>query len=425
MKYKAEKEAEAELVRRQRDADARAYEVIKEAEARKAEAEALRFEQAAALRDRINAISALSKKQTVIAGLCADTDIWGLCRGAGKCCYAVLHMEEGNLAGRETELFTAPMEEGQEEMLSALTAQYYLPRAILPHEILLPFETEGYCESLSEALTKRAGHKVWVHVPRRGEKADLRAMAQRNAAEEAERATTAQERVAHTLELLQKMLNLPAPPERMESFDISNTGKSDIVASMVVYSGTRPLKSAYRRFRIKDLEGKPDDYASMREIVYRRYSRLVAEGAELPDLIIADGGKGQMGAIHEVLEHLQLDIPIAGLAKDSRHRTAELLCGYPPLLVGLRPTSPLFHLLSHIQEEVHRFAISFHRQKRSKDFIHSELEQIPGVGEKTVRELLQHFRNVAKVKAASFEELAALVGEARARKIRSFFHPEV
>ncbi|MCI9644450.1 MAG: excinuclease ABC subunit C, partial [Oscillibacter sp.] len=172
-----------------------------------AEAEALRFEQAAALRDRINAISALSKKQTVIAGLCADTDIWGLYRGAGKCCYAVLHMEEGNLAGRETELFTAPMEEGQEEMLSALTAQYYLPRAILPHEILLPFETEGYCENLSEVLTKRAGHKVWVHVPQRGEKAELRAMAQRNAAEEAERATTAEERVAHTLELLTKMLD--------------------------------------------------------------------------------------------------------------------------------------------------------------------------------------------------------------------------
>ncbi len=157
-----------------------------------AEAEALRFEQAAAIRDRINAISALSKKQTVIAGLCADTDIWGLYRGAGKCCYAILHMENGNLAGRETELFTAPMEESQEEMLSALTAQFYLPRAILPHEILLPFETEGYCESLSEVLTKRAGHKVWVHVPERGEKAELRAMAQRNASEEAERATTAE-----------------------------------------------------------------------------------------------------------------------------------------------------------------------------------------------------------------------------------------
>ncbi len=199
-----------------------------------AEAEALRFEQAAALRDRINAIGALGKKQTVIAGLCADTDIWGLYRGSGKCCYAVLHMEEGNLAGRETELFSAPMEENEEEMLSALTAQYYLPRAILPHEILLPFAAEGYCENLSDALTRRAGRRVWVHVPQRGEKAELRAMAQRNAQEEAERATTAEERTAHTLTLLGKMMDLPAPPRRMESFDISNTGKSDIVASMVV-----------------------------------------------------------------------------------------------------------------------------------------------------------------------------------------------
>ena len=207
-----------------------------------AEAEALHFEQAALLRDRINAIGALSKKQTVIAGLCADTDIWGLYRGSGKSCYAILHMEEGNLAGRETELFSAPNEESEAEMLSALTAQYYLPRAILPHEILLPMETED-CEELSEVLTKRAGHKVWVHVPQRGEKAELRAMAQRNAQEETERATTVEERTAYTLELLGKMLNLPEPPKRMESFDISNTGKSDIVASMVVYSGTRPLCS--------------------------------------------------------------------------------------------------------------------------------------------------------------------------------------
>nr|WP_325247109.1 excinuclease ABC subunit UvrC [uncultured Oscillibacter sp.] len=149
-----------------------------------AEAEALKFEQAALLRDRINAISALGKKQTVIAGLCADTDIWGLYRGSGKCCYAVLHVEKGQLTGRETELFTAPVEEPEEEMLSALTAQYYLPRSILPHEILLPLDTED-CEELSEVLTRRAGHKVWVHVPQRGEKAELLAMARRNAAQEA------------------------------------------------------------------------------------------------------------------------------------------------------------------------------------------------------------------------------------------------
>ena len=154
---------------------------------------------------------------------------------------------------------------------------------------------------------------------------------------------------------------------------------------------------------------------------FRRYSRLQEEGAELPDLIIADGGKGQMGVIHEVLEYLGLDIPVAGLAKNDRHRTSELLCGFPPVLVGIRPTSPLFHFLAHIQEEVHRFAVSFHRQKRSKAFIHSELEQIEGIGDKTVRTLLQHFRTVAKVKAAPFEELTALVGPAKAKKIKAFF----
>ena len=158
-------------------------------------------------------------------------------------------------------------------------------------------------------------------------------------------------------------------------------------------------------------------------MVYRRYSRLLAEGAELPDLIIADGGKGQMGVIHEVLEALELDIPIAGLAKNDRHRTAELYCGYPPLLVGVRPASQLFHLLSHIQEEVHRFAISFHRQKRSKAFIHSELEQIDGIGDKTVQTLLQHFRTVEKVRAANIGELTALIGPAKARKVYDFFRP--
>ncbi|MBR4212289.1 MAG: excinuclease ABC subunit UvrC, partial [Oscillibacter sp.] len=240
-------------------------ELVKELTAdMEAAAGALRFEQAAQIRDRIRAIEALSKKQNVIAGLCADTDIWGLCMGEGKSCCAILHMENGNLTGRETSFFQTPLEESEAETLSALVSQYYLPRAVLPREILLPPDALD-TEALSDALTRRAGHKVRVHVPKRGERADLLSMAQRNAAEEAQRVTTEAERVAHTLELFTKMLNLPAPPERLESYDISNTGKSDIVASMVVYQGTRPLKSAYRRFHIKELDTAPDDYASMRE----------------------------------------------------------------------------------------------------------------------------------------------------------------
>ena len=188
------------------------------------------------------------------------------------------------------------------------------------------------------------------------------------------------------LNALQKELRLDRQPRHIECFDNSNLQGAHPVASCVVFRDGKPARKEYRHFNIKTVEG-PDDYASMREVVFRRYSRLQEEGAELPDLIIADGGKGQMGIIHEVLEYLGLDIPVAGLAKNDRHRTSELLCGYPPVLVGIRPTSPLFHFLAHIQEEVHRFAVSFHRQKRSKAFIHSELEQIEGVGDKTVQTL--------------------------------------
>ena len=390
-----------------------------------AEAEALRFEQAAALRDRINAISALSKKQTVIAGLCADTDIWGLYRGAGKCCYAVLHMEEGNLAGRETELFTAPMEEGQEEMLSALTAQYYLPRAILPHEILLPFETEGYCENLSEALTKRAGHKVWVHVPRRGEKEELRRLAQRNAAEEAERATSAEERVAHTLELLTKMLNLPRPPKRLESFDISNTGGSDIVASMVVYSGARPLKSAYRRFRIKDLEGKPDDYASMREVLRRRLQRA-ADGDEkflpLPDVFLIDGGVTHARTALSAAEEFGVTVPIFGMVKDDRHRTRALVTP-EGREIGIVGNQAVFSFIGQIQEETHRFAITYHHESHGKSAMRSALDGIPGVGPKRREELRRRFGTIKAIREADVEALAAVVPRPAAEAVWRHFHP--
>ena len=407
--------------------EGRAKQLLKEMTAEmESEAEALRFERAALLRDRINAIQALGKKQTVIAGLCADTDIWGLYRGSGKCCYAVLHMEEGSLAGRETELFAAPMEEDETEILSALTAQYYLPRAILPHEILLPQGAEEDCENLSQVLTKRAGHKVWVHVPQRGEKAELRAMAQRNAAEEAERATTAQERVAHTLELLQKMLNLPAPPERMESFDISNTGKSDIVASMVVYSGTRPLKSAYRRFHIKDLaEGRPDDYASMREVLRRRLQRA-ADGDEkflpLPDVFLIDGGVTHAQAALGVTETFGVAVPIFGMVKDGRHRTRALVTP-EGREIGIVNNPAVFSLIGQIQEETHRFAITFHHESHSKSATRSALDSIPGVGPKRREALRRRFGTVKAIREADVETLAEAVPRDAAEAVWTHFHP--
>ncbi|MBR5471200.1 MAG: excinuclease ABC subunit UvrC [Oscillibacter sp.] len=388
-----------------------------------AEAEALRFEQAALLRDRIQAIGALAKKQTVIAGLCADTDIWGIYRGSGKCCYAVLHMEDGNLAGRETELFTAPMEETEAEMLSALTAQYYLPRAILPREILLPIDT-GDCENLSEVLSKRAGHKVWVHVPQRGEKAELRTMAQRNAAEEAERAITGEERVAYTLELLRKMLDLPAPPKRMESFDISNTGKSDIVASMVVYQGVRPLKSAYRRFRIKELDGHPDDYASMQEVLRRRLQRA-ADGDEkflpLPDVFLIDGGETHARAAEEIVRQFGVEVPVFGMVKDDRHRTRALVTPQGRE-IGIVTQQAVFSLIGQIQEETHRFAITYHHESHGKSAMRSALDGIPGVGEARQKALRKAFGTMKAIREADVESLAAVVPRSAAEAVWKHFH---
>ena len=376
-----------------------------------AEAEALRFEQAAQLRDRIQAISALSKKQTVIAGLCADTDVWGVFRGAGKSGYAVLHMENGDLVGRETELLTAPMEESAAELLAAVTAQYYLPRAILPHEILLCVDT-GDCEELSEALTQRAGHKVWVHVPQRGEKSTLADMAVRNAQEEVRRATTAEEKTAYTLEALQKMLNLPQPPRRMESFDISNTGASDIVASMVVYQGAKPLKSAYRRFQIKELTGgHPDDYGSMREVLRRRLQRA-ADGDEkflpLPDVFLIDGGVIHADAVREVAEQFGCTVPIFGMVKDDRHRTRALVTP-EGREIGIVNDQAVFSLVGQIQEETHRFAITYHHQHHTKSAMRSALDGVPGLGPKRQAELRKHFGTVKAIREADETALAAVL----------------
>ena len=388
------------------------------------EAEALRFEQAAQLRDRIQAISALSKKQTVIAGLCADTDVWGVFRGAGKSGYAVLHMEGGNLAGRETELLNAPMEETAAELLAAVTAQYYLPRAILPHEILLCVDT-GDCEELSEALTQRAGHKVWVHVPQRGEKSTLADMAIRNAQEEVQRATTAEEKTAYTLELLQKMLNLPQPPKRMESFDISNTGSSDIVASMVVFQGGRPLKSAYRRFQIKELtEGHPDDYASMREVLRRRLQRA-ADGDEkflpLPDVFLIDGGITHANTALEVAQSFGCTIPIFGMVKDDRHRTRALVTP-EGREIGIVNQQAVFSLIGQIQEETHRFAITYHHQRHTKSTMRSALDGIPGLGTKRQAELKRRLGTIRAIREADEETLAAILPKNTAHAVWLHFH---
>ncbi|MBE6962386.1 MAG: excinuclease ABC subunit UvrC [Ruminococcaceae bacterium] len=389
------------------------------------EAENLRFEQAAALRDRINAIKALSNKQTVIAGICADTDVWGVYRGAGKSCCAVLHIEDGQLTGRETQLFSAYNEESEEEMLAAVTSQYYLPRAMLPREILLSADS-GDCAELSEVLTQRAGHKVWVHVPQRGEKAELLAMAARNAREEAERATSAAERSDHTLMTLARMTGLDAPPERMEAYDISNTGSSDIVASMVVYQGTKPLKSAYRRFQIKELDGHPDDYASMQEVLRRRLQRAT-DGDEkflpLPDLFLIDGGVTHACAAQEITAQFDCHVPVFGMVKDDRHRTRALVTPEGGE-IGIDTNQAVFSLIGQIQEETHRFAVTYHHQKHGKNALRSSLDDIPGIGPKRREVLRKRFGSIRAIREAGIEELSSVLPQPTAEAVWRHFHSQ-
>lgn len=381
---------------------------------------ALRFEQAQRYKQRLDALDHYAGRSVIVSARIVDVDVFSLLPDDDVAYCNFVRIRHGSVVGVSTVRLSTGVGADERDMLT-LAIQHvveHIAGGELAREVIVPFLPS----------TTLLFDGVTFTVPKRGEKLDLLVFSQKSAriyrAEQLKNLEIKNpERHADRLmNAMQKELHLDRQPRHIECFDNSNLQGSHPVASCVVFRNGKPSRKEYRHFNVKTVEGA-DDYASMREVVFRRYSRLVAEGAELPDLIIADGGKGQMTVIHEVLVYLQLDIPIAGLAKDSRHRTAELYCGYPPLLVGLRPTSPVFHLLSHIQEEVHRFAVSFHRQKRSKAFIHSELEQIPGVGEKTVRLLLQHFRTVAKVKAANFGELAALVGDAKARKIQEFFHP--
>ena len=223
---------------------------------------------------------------------------------------------------------------------------------------------------------------------------------------------------------LQEKLHLPKLPYHIECFDNSNISGTDAVASCVVFKKMKPSKKDYKRFNIKTVKG-PDDYASMKEVVSRRYNRLIDEEQPLPDLIIADGGKGQMEVIREVIQdELNLDIPIAGLAKDDRHRTNELLYGFPPMKISLKIDSELFHVLTQIQDEVHRFAITFHREKRSKHALHSELDDIKGIGKKTKDTLLQALKSVKRIREADVETLSGLIGNAKAKIIFEHFHKQ-
>ena len=374
--------------------------------------ENLRFELAAQYRDRIRAVEGLSNKQRVIATAFADTDAVGFKRGA-KTCFVVLHFNDGSLTGKDHELISDPLED-DEEAVSALVRQYYSARNIWPKNILLPFETEDM-EELGTLFTQLAGRKVTVEAPRRGDRLRLIERADMNAAEEILRSTTSEQRRRSTLLWLQKALDLPEYPARIEAFDVSNLGDSGIVAAMTVYRDSRPLKRDYRKFRIKDMQVR-DDYASMRQAVGRRFARL-RDGdekfSELPQLLLVDGGATHADAARQVVSELGLNIPIFGMVKDDRHRTRALVTA-DGKEIGISTNQAAFSLIGNIQEETHRFAIEYQRSLRSEAY-GSSLDKIPGVGAKRRDDLIKAFKSVKAIRAASVEQLRLVVPKNTAR----------
>lgn len=384
--------------------------------------EELRFENAAELRDRLQAIQLLGTRQKVVAGAGADTDVIGFFRGDAKSCFVVLHFLKGELADRDTELLPTPMEESMEEIVSALVGQYYGDRNNLPQNILLPCPVEGQ-DALQMLLTEHAGRKVSLAIPQRGEKVRLVEMAGKNASDEVERATSREERESRLMELLGRMLGLTKTPHRFEAYDISNTGAADIVASMTVFVDGKPLKRDYRRFRLNDMMN-PDDYASMDQVLTRRFRRYL-EGDEkfsvLPDVLLMDGGLGQVGVAMKVLTRLGLELPVFGMVKDGRHRTRALVAA-DGREISIQSNQAIFAMIGRIQEETHRFAITFHRESHAKHTVASSLEKIPGVGEARRKALMKRFKSVGAIRAASFEELAAVVPKNTAQSIYEYFH---
>lgn len=384
-------------------------------------AEELRFEKAAELRDRLRAIELLGKRQKVVAGSVADTDVVGFYRGTAKSCFVALHFVGGDLAAKDWNLMDTPMEEDEAEAVSALVRQFYGGRGRLPKVILLPCELPDQVP-LTRMLSEAAGRRVELLTPQRGAKMDLVKLARKNAVEEVERWTTREERQSKLLELLQKTLRLDKPPMRVESYDISNQGADDIVASMVVYQNARPLKRDYRHFKLKDLAG-PDDYASMDQVLRRRFKRY-QEGDEkfdrLPDLLLIDGGENHAKVAEGVLADLGLRIPVFGMVKDDRHRTRALITA-EGREIGIQANQAVFSLVGQIQEETHRFAIEFHRQQQNQRVKGSTLDKIPGVGEKRRAELLKHFKSVKNIRAASLEDLEKVVDHRTAAAVYGYF----
>ncbi len=385
-------------------------------------AENLEFEKAAALRDRLRAITLLGKRQKVVAGYLADTDVLGLYTGQVRSAVAVLHFQAGELASRDLEVFPTAGEAG-EEILSAFLVQYYGARGLLPKQILLPQELEGGAD-ISRLLSHQAGRKVELVTPQRGAKADLVRMAQENAQTECERLTTRAERTAKILTLLAEKLELPQPPRRIEAYDISNTGAADIVAAMTVFEEGKPKKGAYRYFKLRDLTG-PDDYASMDQVITRRFRRDKEgdEGfASRPDLLLIDGGATHAAVAQKALGRYGLEIPVFGMVKDDRHRTRALVTPEGEE-IGIQAVPALFAFIGQIQEETHRSAVGYHHKRHTKSGLGSTLEKIPGIGESRRKKLLKTFGSVKAIQAASLPQLEAVLPKPAAQAVYQYFRP--
>lgn len=386
-----------------------------------AAAENLEFEVAASLRDRLNAVEALGQKQLVTAGTLADTDVVGYGQTEVKACFAVLHFSNGNLLDKEYEVFPVP--DDREEAVSSLMKQYYLSRGLAPKLVLLPFELEDG-ELFSQLMEQQFGRHTKLRIPQRGDNVRLVELANKNAYEEAQRLTDKDERNNAILAMLGKMLSIPTPM-RMESYDISNISGTDIVASMVVFQEGKPKKSEYKRFKLEGMDNQ-DDYASMHQVLTRRFRHYQAgdKGFDAsPDLLLIDGGIAHAKVARTVLDELGLDFPIFGMVKDDRHRTRALVT-VDGREIAIDNNTAIFSLIGSIQEETHRFAITYHRELRSKRLRYSELDAIPGIGPKRKQELLRQFKSLTAIGQATVPELERYLPANAALAVYRHFHPE-
>lgn len=375
-------------------------------------AEEMKFEEAQKVKEKYELIESYRAKSEVVSSILHNIDVFSIEMDENSAYINYLHITNGCINQAFTFEYKKRLNETKEELLQLGIIEMRERYKSCSREIIVPFELDMELNN------------VTFTIPQRGDKKHLLELSLLNVKQykvdrlkQAEKLNPEQ-RSVRLLKEIQEQLQMDKMPMHIECFDNSNIQGSDAVAACVVFKKARPSKKDYRKYNIKTVVG-PDDYASMQEVVRRRYSRILEEQGELPDLILTDGGKGQMEVVRQVIEdELNLHIPIAGLAKNNKHRTSEVLFGFPPMTIGIKQGTPLFHLLENIQDEVHRFAITFHRDKRSKSQIASALDGIKGIGEKRKTALLKEFKSVARIKQATVEELAAVIGEAAAKSVK-------